>query len=179
MTKVLGIVLLTGLLWPAVPILAADTAATGVRIAQAAPRQEIVFACQFDTSDETLGHICRRAGSDALRLAASAQLEMQVAEPNSVSNAVWGHGDGFIQVTLHLVANRPQSQFAEKHIECTLDGRRMPKAVAVRPGEPPDPAVWNVSFEARGVARDLVHPVADAVQQQMASYLQAIAAETR
>ncbi|MGI9263513.1 MAG: hypothetical protein ACR2QU_01205 [Gammaproteobacteria bacterium] len=157
----------------------ADTVPGGLLLAQAVPQQEIVFGCEYDTSDEILGHICRRAGSDALRLASNTNLEMQVTEPNSVSSAVWGHGDGFIQVTLQMKATRPSSQFAKKVIACTLDGRRMPEAAARRPGEKPDPAVWSVSFEAEGVPRDLVHPVADAVEQQVATYLSGIAADSR
>ena len=107
-----------------------------------------------------------------------AHLELQVAEPNSVSNAVWGHGDGFIQITLQMTATQATSQFAQKTITCNLDGRRMPEAAARRPGDQPDPAVWSVSFEAQGVPRDLVHPVADAVEQQVESYLAGIASNT-
>lgn len=158
---------------------ATDTVSGALVLVQAAPKQEIVFGCEYDTSDEILGHICRRAGSDALRLAAASGLELQVTEPNSVSNAVWGHGDGFIQITLQMTATRPGSQFGQKIITCTLDGRRMPEAAARRPGDQPDPAIWGVSFEAQGVPRDLVHPVADAVEQQVESYLLGVASDTR
>lgn len=179
MSNVARFVHIAGLLCLAQGVWAADAVSGGLVLAQAAPQQEIVFGCEYDTSDEILGHICRRAGSDALRLAAANRLEMQVTEPNSVSNAVWGHGDGFIQITLQLTATRPESQFAQKLITCNIDGRRMPEAAARRPGDQPDPAIWSVSFEAQGVPRDLVHPVADAVEQQVESYLAGIAADTR
>jgi hypothetical protein len=178
MSNAVRFVYMVGLLCIANPAWAADAVPDDVVLAQAAPQQEIIFACEYDTSDEILGHICRRAGSDAIRLAAATRLELQVAEPNSVSNAVWGHGDGFIQITLQMTATQAASQFAQKIITCNLDGRRMPEAAARRPGDQPDPAVWSVSFEAQGVPRDLVHPVADAVEQQVESYLAGIASNT-
>ena len=46
-------------------------------------------------------------------------------------------------------------------VRCTLAGARVPRRVAQH-GEL-DPADYQASFEAAGVARDLVHPVADAV----------------
>jgi hypothetical protein len=179
MSNAVRFVFLIGSLCLAPVIGLADRAPVGLLLAQAVPQQEIVFGCEYDTSDEILGHICRRAGSDAMRLASNTNLELQVTEPNSVSNAVWGHGDGFIQVTLQMKATRPASQFAKKVISCTLDGRRMPEAAGRRAGERADPAVWSVSFEAEGVPRDLVHPVADAVEQQVATYLSGIAADSR
>ena len=166
---------LIGLLCIASRVWATDAVSAEMVLAQAAPQQEIIFGCEYDAADEILGHICRRAGSDAIRLAAATHLELQVAEPNSVSTAVWGHGDGFIQITLQMTATKATSQFAQKTITCILDGRRMPEAAARRPGDQPDPAVWSVSFEAQGVPRDLVHPVADAVEQQIESYLAGIA----
>ena len=179
MSKAVRFAYLIGLLCLAHIGWVADAVSGGLMLAQAAPKQEIVFGCEYDTSDEILGHICRRAGSDALRLAAATGLELQVTEPNSVSNAVWGHGDGFIQITLQMTATQTKSQFAQKIITCSLDGRRMPEAAARRPGDQADPAIWGVSFEAQGVPRDLVHPVADAVEQQVESYLLGIASDTR
>ena len=50
--------------------------------------------------------------------------------------------------------------FDTKTISCTLAGTRMPQRLASN-GER-DPANFQSSFQAAGVARDLVHPVADA-----------------
>lgn len=150
--------------------IASTAAAVDLRLAQSTPYPEVVFGCQFDAGDEILGHICRRASQDAREAGAEYGLEVSVAEPNSVSGVAWGHGEGFIQLVLLMEATRPDSQFGQKIITCTLDGHRMPRKKAGGPGQRTDPAERNVSFEATGVPRDLVHPVADAVERLVRDY---------
>ena len=154
------------------------SAADELHLAQAKPRQEVVFACEFDTRDEILGHICRRASLDAQRAGAVAGLSVQVAEPNSVSGIVFGRGEGFVQLTLHMEATSPASQFGQKEIVCTLAGKRIrgETPYIVTEGKT-DPADWSVSFEATGVPRDLVHPVADSVAAEVEGFFARLSAD--
>ena len=137
------------------------------------PRREAVFACEFDTSDRILGHICRRAGADAARIGYARGFDVEVREPNSVGDAAWGMGDGFVQLTLRIDADRPPGMFETKTVNCTLAGERIPRRLA--PNGERDPADYQVSFEAAGVARDLVHPVADTVADLVDGYLTRVA----
>ena len=83
-------------------------------------------------------------------------------------------GDGFVQLVLKIDANRPPGMFDTKTVRCTLAGARMPRRLAQH-GEL-DPADYQVSFEAAGVARDLVHPVADAVADLVEGYFTRVGA---
>ncbi len=132
------------------------------------PRREAVFACEYDTSDAILSHICRRAGADTARLGYARGFDVEIREPNSVGGSAWGMGDGFVQLVLKIDANRPPGMFDTKTVRCTLAGARVPRRLAQH-GEL-DPADYQVSFEAAGVARDLVHPVADAVADLVEGY---------
>jgi hypothetical protein len=139
----------------------------------AGPRREAVFACEYDTSDAILGHICRRAGADTARLGDALGFDVEVREPNSVGQAAWGMGEGFVQLILKIDANRPPGMFDTKTVSCTVAGARVPRRVA--PDGAADPADYQVSFEAAGVARDLVHPVADAVADIVGDYFSRVA----
>lgn len=138
------------------------------------PRREAVFACEYDTSDPILGHICRRAAADTARLAQVRGFDVELREPNTVGGAAWGMGEGFIQLVLRIDADRPPGLFDTKTVRCTLAGVRIPRRLA--PNGELDPADYQVTFEAAGVARDLVHPVADAVAELVDGYFTRVAA---
>ena len=162
----LWVAALAGSLLAAVPALAAAQDLSG-------PRREAVFACEFDTSDDILGHICRRAGVDTARIGMARGFDVEVREPNSVGGAAWGMGEGFVQIILKIDSNRPPGLFDTKTVNCTLGGARIPQRVA--PNGELDPADYQISFQAAGVARDLVHPVADTVADLVDSYLTRVA----
>lgn len=141
------------------------------------PRREAVFACEYDTGDDIAGHICRRAGADAARLGAVQGFDIEIREPNSVGGAAWGMGDGFVQLVLKIDADRPPGMFDTKTVTCTISGARVP--VRLAPNGEADPADYQVSFQAAGVARDLVHPVADTVADLVGNYFTQVARADR
>ena len=166
-TRVIGIVAAivgAGLLTTPAPMQSQDLSG---------PRREAVFACEYDTADEILGHICRRAGADAARIGFARGFDVEIREPNSVGAAAWGMGEGFVQLILRIDADRPPGMFDTKTITCTLAGARIPQRLA--PNGEVDPADYQVSFQAAGVARDLVHPVADSIATLVDDYFTRVA----
>jgi hypothetical protein len=141
------------------------------------PRREAVFACEYDTSDDILGHICRRAGADTARLGYALGFDVEVRAPNSVGGAAWAMGEGFVQLVLRIDADRPPGMFDTKTVHCSLAGTRVPRRLA--PNGEIDPADFQASFEAAGVARDLVHPVADAVADLVDDYFTRVSTAAR
>ena len=77
-------------------------------------------------------------------------------------------------LVLRIDADRPPGLFDTKTVRCTLAGVRIPRRLA--PNGELDPADYQVTFEAAGVARDLVHPVADAVAELVDGYFTRVAA---
>jgi len=126
----------------------------GSLTAVAADLPIISLSCAHDPGDEILDLICQRVEREARPAAMRAGYRLVLPATDPV-------GDGERSLVIELTANTPDSRFGDKRIQALMSGRR---------GTGPD-AVWESRFDAQGVPRDLVHPVADAVLGQVEAFL--------
>ncbi|UCC13335.1 MAG: hypothetical protein JSW21_07950 [Gammaproteobacteria bacterium] len=130
------------------------SAGSGSMTAVAADLSVLSLSCIREPGDEILDVICQRvereAGSAALR--AGYRLVLPAADPV---------GDGGRSLVIELTANSPESLFGNKRIQVVMTGRQAAESAAA----------WESRFNAEGVPRDLVHPVADAVLRKIEGFL--------
>ena len=129
-------------------------AVSGSLTAIAADLPVISLSCVHEPSDEILDLICQRVEREARPAAMRAGYRMVLPATDPA-------GDGERSLVIELTANTPDSRFGNKRIQALMTGRH---------GTGPQ-AVWESRFGAEGVARDLVHPVTDAVLGQVEAFL--------
>lgn len=138
------------------------TATVAAWAAAPAPAQSVPIVymdCRYPADDEILQLVCGRLRRDVVVL----------GEAHGVEFRWWpdpGHATWL--VTVELQANRPHSAFGRKEVRGLVTGNL--------PGGGAEDRTWERGFEAAGVPRDLVHPVADAVADSLDRYLSELTA---
>lgn len=130
----------------------------------------MVVACRPEPGDQILEFICRRIQADAPGLAQAYGMSLSVEGPVGPRDQ-WEPPRDTVALEIALTGTRPASQFAQKEITAHLAGPPL------HDGSEP----WSRGLSATGVPRDLVHPVADAILQNIDAFLaeRAAAAATR
>ena len=148
------------------PLLALMAVAAPIAVAVEAPAASaryylpIVVACRPEPGDEILEFICRRIQADAPGLAAAYGMTLSVEGPVQPRDN-WQPPRDTVALEVLLTGTRPASQFAQKEITAQLLGPPL------QGGSEP----WSRGLSATGVPRDLVHPVADAILQNIDAFL--------
>lgn len=120
----------------------------------------MVVACRPEPGDQILEFICRRIQADAPGLALAYGMTLSVEGPVQPRDH-WQPPRDTVALEVVLTGTRPASQFAQKEITAHLAGPPL------QDGSEP----WSRGMSATGVPRDLVHPVADAILQNIDAFL--------
>jgi len=120
----------------------------------------VVVACRPEPGDQILEFICRRVQADAPGLASAYGMKLTVEGPVRPGDH-WQPPRDTIPLDVILTGTLPASEFAQKEIT----------AQVVAPTFSSADGPWSRSMAATGVARDLVHPVADAILETIDMFL--------
>ena len=116
------------------------------------------IGCRQERPDEILRIICDRVVGEVRTLAAESGY--RVVDVSALP-ADSGAGGVLRSVWISLDATQPPGRFDIKQIDAKLVGSY---------GSTAD-RTWENELSARGVSRDLVHPVADAIVMRVAAFL--------
>lgn len=116
------------------------------------------LSCLHDPTDEILGIICDRVRRESTQIAGSLGYVVDAADRPADGSELATRS-----LDIRLTANRPDSPFASKRIHARLTGRTAGA----------DHTPWEQELTAEGIARDLVHPVADALLERIEALLTA------
>lgn len=118
----------------------------------------LLLSCRHDSADSILSIICDRVAKEAPVIAGAYGYRVRMSD-SDVTETDTGETDRALDIELSATA--PPSQFAIKRIDAALRGRYPRTTVGP----------WSSELTAEGVARDLVHPVADAVLDRIEAFL--------
>lgn len=118
----------------------------------------IEIGCQRERPDEILDIICKRVVNEVRILASDAGhrvIDVSGRGPEAASSGA------LRTVRISLDATQPPGRFDIKQIDAKLTG-----TYGLQAAEP-----WTSELSAKGVPRDLVHPVADALVMRVSAFL--------
>ncbi len=121
-------------------------------------RPAMAIGCDHDGTDEILEIICRRVVDEVRALAGESGL--RTIDTSGLPEGRDG-SDAVRAVRIDLSATRARGSFDTKTIDARLVGTY---GVA-------DHAPWESELTAKGLPRDLVHPVADALIMRVTTFL--------
>ena len=118
----------------------------------------VEVGCEHQRPDEILSIICDRVVNEVRVLAADSGYRVvdvsgRTTEPSAT--------DALRTIRVSLDATQPPGRFEIKTIDAKLTG-----SYEVQGAEP-----WTSELSAKGVPRDLVHPVADALVMRVSAFL--------
>ena len=147
--------------WRAPMLLAAAALLTALPAHHSVATDEtglLEIGCSQERADEILRIICDRVVSEVRALAAESGYRV-IDVSGSADDS--GAGHALRSVRISLDATQPPGRFDIKQIDAKLVG-------SYGPG---NAQPWENELSAKGVSRDLVHPVADALVMRVTAFL--------
>lgn len=134
----------------------------------------IVFICSFDSSDNVLEQICRRAETDVELLAATSNIALKVADANNFSQASFiAVVDKFVTLEYDLMATQNRGNYDSKAVYARLAFETYLSNAVEKDSKPNsinnsprsgDLELWSRSVIGSGVPSDIVDPFSNGAE---------------